>query len=49
MKKPLSATVDASLVSWIDKKLKGSPRFRNRSHLVETALRKFIDDYQEES
>lgn len=38
MKKPISATIDDSLIKWIEKQIKDSVRFRNKSHLIETAL-----------
>jgi len=37
-KKPISATIDEELITWIDKKLKDKQRFRNKSHLIEIAL-----------
>jgi Arc/MetJ-type ribon-helix-helix transcriptional regulator len=39
-KKPISATIDAELISWINLKLKDKTRFRNKSHLIEIALEK---------
>jgi len=38
MKKPISATIDETLVKWIERQIKDSVRFRNKSHLIETAL-----------
>lgn len=38
MKKPISATIDESLVKWIEKQTKDSYKFRNKSHLIESAL-----------
>jgi len=38
MKKPVSATIDEELISWIEKELKDKRRYRNKSHLIETAL-----------
>ncbi len=38
MKKPISATIDETLIKWIEKQVKDSVRFRNKSHLIETAL-----------
>jgi Arc/MetJ-type ribon-helix-helix transcriptional regulator len=38
MKKPISATIDDQIIKWIDGKLKQGTRFRNKSHLIETAL-----------
>lgn len=37
-KKPISATIDESLIKWIDKKIIDKQRFRNKSHLIEIAL-----------
>ncbi|HZX44163.1 MAG TPA: hypothetical protein VFF28_00615 [Candidatus Nanoarchaeia archaeon] len=37
-KKPVSATIDEELISWIEKKVKDKNRFRNKSHLIEIAL-----------
>jgi len=42
MKAKMSITVDADLVHWIDAQVK-TLRFRNRSHAVEVALRKFLE------
>jgi Arc/MetJ-type ribon-helix-helix transcriptional regulator len=39
-KKPISATIDEELISWINSKLKDKTRFRNKSHLIEIALEK---------
>ena len=38
MKKPISATIDEELISWIAKELKDKKKYRNKSHLIETAL-----------
>ena len=38
MKKPISATIDADLISWLDTMLEDRARFRNKSHLIEIAL-----------
>ena len=38
MKKPISATIDEELISWINEKLEDKTRFRNKSHLIEIAL-----------
>jgi len=37
-KKPISATIDEELVSWIESELKDKKKYRNKSHLIETAL-----------
>lgn len=39
-KKPISATIDEELITWINNKLKDKTRFRNKSHLIEIALEK---------
>ena len=38
MKKPISATIDKELVSWIEKELQNKEKYRNKSHLIEIAL-----------
>ncbi|MBW2995761.1 hypothetical protein KY332_00510 [Candidatus Woesearchaeota archaeon] len=38
MKKPISATIDEELISWIESELKDKKKYRNKSHLIETAL-----------
>ena len=38
MKKPISATIDKDLVDWIEKEVSDKKRYRNKSHLIETAL-----------
>ena len=38
MKKPISATIDESLIKWIEKELQDKKRYRNKSHLIEIAL-----------
>jgi len=43
MKKPISATIDDSLVKWINSKLKDN-RYRNKSHLIEIAIEKLKQD-----
>ena len=37
-KKPISATIDEELISWIESELKDKRKYRNKSHLIETAL-----------
>ncbi len=37
MKKPISATIEEELISWIESEVDGS-KFRNKSHLIEVAL-----------
>lgn len=38
MKKPISATIDAELVKWIEIELRDRQKYRNKSHLIEIAL-----------
>ncbi len=38
MKKPISATIEENLISWIDKILKDTNKYRNRSHIIEIAI-----------
>jgi len=38
MKKPISATIDEQLVSWIEAQCKDKLKYRNKSHLIEVAL-----------
>jgi len=38
MKKPISATIDQNLITWIGKEVKDGNRYRNKSHLIEIAL-----------
>jgi len=38
MKKPISATIDAELIKWIEKELQNRKKYRNKSHLIEIAL-----------
>ena len=38
MKKPISATIDESLISWIEKEVNENKKYRNKSHLIEIAL-----------
>ncbi len=39
MKKPISATIDKKLVYWISSQLKDNLKYRNKSHLIEVAIR----------
>ncbi|MDD5086498.1 MAG: hypothetical protein PHV16_01970 [Candidatus Nanoarchaeia archaeon] len=39
MKKPISATIDRKLIDWINSQLKDNLKYRNKSHLVEVAIR----------
>lgn len=38
MKKPISATIDEQLISWIEKEINGTKKYRNKSHLIEVAI-----------
>jgi len=38
MKKPISATIDKEVISWIERELRENKRYRNKSHIIETAL-----------
>ncbi|MBI2541470.1 hypothetical protein HYV80_02065 [Candidatus Woesearchaeota archaeon] len=38
MKKPISATIDEQLISWIGKELNDTRKYRNKSHLIEVAI-----------
>ena len=38
MKKPISATIDADLIKWIEKEVNANKKYRNKSHLIEVAL-----------
>ena len=37
-KKTISATIDEELISWLEKQLKDKKKYRNKSHIIETAL-----------
>tara|TARA_Y100000310_G_scaffold341172_1_gene439475 strand:+ start:1463 stop:1615 length:153 start_codon:yes stop_codon:yes gene_type:complete len=37
-KKPISATIDSSLLEWIAEECKDTTKYRNKSHLIEIAL-----------
>ena len=38
MKKPISATIDKNLITWIEKEVADKSKYRNKSHLIEIAL-----------
>ncbi|MEM2916126.1 MAG: hypothetical protein QXT19_02100 [Candidatus Woesearchaeota archaeon] len=45
MKKPISATIEEDLISWIDRKVsKDRRKYRNKSHLIEIALEKMREE-----
>lgn len=41
MKKTISATIDDTLIKWIDEQLKNTAKFRNKSHLIEIAITQY--------
>jgi Arc/MetJ-type ribon-helix-helix transcriptional regulator len=47
MKAKISVTVEKKYVEWIDSQVK-TMRFRNRSHAVEVALVRFIENEKRE-
>ena len=47
MKAKMSVTVESWIVSWIGERVK-TQRFRNRSHAVEVALMRYIENEKEE-
>lgn len=47
MKAKMSITVEKWIVEWIDQRVK-TQRFRNRSHAVEVALMRFIENEKRE-
>jgi Arc/MetJ-type ribon-helix-helix transcriptional regulator len=45
VKKPISATIEEDLITWIDKKVsKEHKKYRNKSHLIEVALEKLREE-----
>lgn len=42
MKKIISMTIDSELADMLDKYAKSSIRYRNKSHVVEVALRELL-------
>ena len=38
MKRPISATIDERLIQWIQERVESGTRYRNKSHVIETAL-----------
>ena len=38
MKKPISATIDEDLINWIEKEVNNNRKYRNKSHLIESAI-----------
>lgn len=47
MKAKMSVTVEKNLVAWIDHQVE-TQRFRNRSHAVEVALMRFMENEKKE-
>jgi Arc/MetJ-type ribon-helix-helix transcriptional regulator len=47
MKQSISVTVEKDLVEWIDRQVE-TQKYRNRSHLVELALRRFKENEKKE-
>ena len=43
-KRPISATIDDSLIKWIAQELKDKSKYRNKSHLIEIAIEKLKED-----
>lgn len=43
-KKPISATIEEDLLVWIDQMLEDKTTYRNKSHLIEIALRKLKEE-----
>ncbi len=45
VKKPISATIEEELITWIDKKVaKERKKYRNKSHLIEVALERMREE-----
>jgi Arc/MetJ-type ribon-helix-helix transcriptional regulator len=45
VKKPISATIEGDLITWIDKKVsKDRKKYRNKSHLIEIALERLREE-----
>lgn len=45
VKKPISATIEEELIAWIERKVsKERKKYRNKSHLIETALEKMREE-----
>jgi len=38
MKKPISATIDETLIDWIEREVSNNKKYRNKSHLIEVAI-----------
>jgi Arc/MetJ-type ribon-helix-helix transcriptional regulator len=41
MNRTISATIDEDLIRWVNSELKDTDRYRNKSHLIEIALKTF--------
>ena len=45
MKKPISATIEEDLITWIARKTaKERKKYRNKSHLIEVALERLREE-----
>lgn len=45
VKKPISATIEEELITWIDRKVsKDRKKYRNKSHLIEVALERLREE-----
>jgi Arc/MetJ-type ribon-helix-helix transcriptional regulator len=45
VKKPVSATIEEDLITWIDRKVaKERKKYRNKSHLIEVALERLREE-----
>jgi len=45
VKKPVSATIEEDLITWINRKVaKDRKKYRNKSHLIETALERLREE-----
>ena len=48
MKQAISATIDETLVKWVEKQLKDKRTYRNKSHLIEIALEQLKEHKEDE-
>jgi len=45
VKKPISATIEEDLITWIERKVSKEPKkYRNKSHLIEIALERLREE-----
>ncbi len=47
-KKPISATIDEHLIRWLNDAVLTNKRFRNKSHIIESALESFKKEIEKE-